>query len=98
MNNYYFTATKEFKIALRKIYAHYFSSNYVHSSSKFQKLFIQKIDILKTFPKMYPIINQKKSYRKIPIQNYIIIYRVQNKNIHFVNIIPTKSSQYNQLY
>lgn len=98
MNNYYFTATEEFKMALREIYTNYFSSNYIYSSNEFQKLLFQKIKLLKTFPRMYPIIDKKQEHRKIPILEYIIIYRVQDNNIHFVNIIPTKSNKYNHLY
>lgn len=98
MNNYYFTATKEFKTVLRKIYLYNSSINNIYSSNKLQKTLIQKIKIQKTFPKMYPIYNQKEQLRKIPIEKYIIIYQVKKKDIHFVDIIPTKSNRYNNLY
>lgn len=47
---------------------------------------------------MYPIFNKKEQLRKIPIQKYLIIYRIENKTIHFVNLIPIKSNRYNHLY
>ncbi len=98
MNDYYFTSTDEFKMALRKIYTYYYSSNYIYSSDEFQKLLVQKIKLLKTFPKMYPIFDKKQEHRKIPILKYVIIYRIEDNNIHFVNIIWVKSKQYNHLY
>ncbi len=37
-------------------------------------------------------------YRKIPIQKYIILYKIENDTIYIGSIIPTKSKNYNQLY
>lgn len=95
MNNYYFISTEEFKIAVRKIY---YSTNYTYSNNEFQKLLVQKVKLLKIFPQMYTIFNKKEQLRKIPIQKYLIIYRIENKTIHFVNLIPIKSNRYNHLY
>lgn len=95
MNNYYFIATEEFKTAVRKIY---YSTNYTYSNNEFQKLLVQKVKLLKIFPQMYPIFNKKEQLRKIPIQKYLIIYRIENKTIRFVDLIPIKSNRYNYLY
>lgn len=93
--NYHVITTEDFKFAIRNIYNYNFLSN--HSKKQFQKLLLEKYRNLKMFPYMYPKI-QKSDYRKIPIQNYLIIYRVENTYIKFINIIPQKSNYYNQSY
>ncbi len=97
MNKYFFTSTREFKANLRKIHTYNFLSDHIYSSERFQQIFIQKREILKIFPRMYPIFDPKEELRKIPIQKYVIIYKVKNYNIHFIDIIPTSSNKYNQM-
>ncbi len=98
MNNYYLISTEKFKEELRKIHT-YYSFNYsIYSSNKFQKLLIQKIEVLKMFPKMYPMFYSKERLRKIPIEKYIIIYQVKNHYIYLVDIISKKSKKYNELH
>ena len=63
----------------------------------FYEQILLKIENLNIFPNMYSKI-QTNFYRKIPISNYIILYKIQENTIYIINIISTKSSYYNQLY
>ena len=63
----------------------------------FYRTIINKLENLKLFPKMYQKIAINE-YRKIPIYNYIILYKVQEKSIRVVDIISTKSSYFNKIY
>lgn len=85
------TYTKRFRKAIQKIY----KSQYYVQKNFYDKI-VEKIQIIKVFPTMYPKIGEK--YRKIPISNYIILYKIQENTIYIINIISTKSSYYNQLY
>lgn len=70
------------------------------SNDVYQQILL-KIKNLKIFPRMYPQIQTKQylnQYRKIPIQRYIILYRIENDVIYIGSIISTKSERYNQLY
>lgn len=67
-----------------------------HIQKNFYNVLLLKFENLKIFPKMYPKI--KNQYRKIPIQNYIILYKIKREAIYIVNIIPTKSNYYNKIH
>lgn len=86
--------TEDFKLEIRNIYNYNFLSNY--SRNKFQKLLIEKYKNLKIFPYMYPK-TKKSIYRKILIENYVVLYRIENTYIKIVNIIPQKSKYSNNI-
>lgn len=58
---------------------------------------LSKTENLRVFPRMYPMF-WKSPYRKISIQNYIILYIIEKNIIRISNIFPTKSKYSNQTY
>lgn len=77
------------------------TKNDLYLPDNFYHQILLKFETLKTFPRMYPKIQTNQysnQYRKIPIQKYIILYRIENDTIYIGNIISTKSNQYNHLY
>lgn len=72
------------------------NENY-YVKKNFQELVLGKIENLIYFPKMYPKLENRK-YRKIPILNYIIIYRIEKNIIKILDIIPTKTKKSNEIH
>ena len=62
---------------------------------KIDKLLMDKLDIIKMFPKAYAQVKHKYNLRKIPLDNYIILYSVQNNNVFIEDIIHQKSKKFN---
>lgn len=72
------------------------NENY-YIKKNFQELVLEKVENLIYFPKMYPKLENRK-YRKIPILNYIIIYRIEKNTIKILDIIPTKTKKSNEIH
>lgn len=84
--------SKRFQNKMKKIY----KQNYYLQKDFSDKVF-GKIENLKIFPFMYPIISQKRRIRKVFIQNYIVLYRIESEYIKIINIIPQKSNYSNKI-
>lgn len=63
----------------------------------FYSTILSKTESLKMFPKMYPMF-WKAPYRKISIQNYIVLYIIKKDTIHVSDIFQVKSKYSNQTY
>lgn len=66
----------------------YFANNNVEAGERFVRNFEQKCINLAKFPSMgrsYP--NIKSSLRGIPLDSYIILYRLQNDVIEIVRVV-----------
>ena len=61
---------------------------------------IAKIYSLEYMPKMYPKIKlnkfDKKEYRKIVVESFIIIYTVEAQNVYIHNIFHEKNNYFNK--
>lgn len=68
---------------------------------KFMSQFRLEKEMLKKFPRMYPIIENRKAqdqeYRRIVLEKYIIIYKIVSKNIIFLKIFHEKTNYINQI-
>ena len=62
-----------------------------HIQKNFYNVLLSKFENLKIFPKMYPKI--KNQYRKIPIQNYSILFSIKLKEKLFTSLILSQLSQ-----
>lgn len=47
---------------------------------------LQKLSSLSDFPEMYPLLSKNYSYRKIIIDNYIVIYKLENNSIIILRV------------
>ena len=85
--------TEDFKEEAQEIYDYiYHVLKNPQASKKLRKRVVERINNLKQFPKMYKIIKKKdklkRHYRRIDIDNYIILYSLDEiKNIVYVTHI-----------
>ena len=68
-------------------------------AKKIMKKILEKINELDFMPNIHPIINPKykneKKYRKLIVENYIIIYSVRNRKVYIDNIFHQKNNYLN---
>ncbi len=90
MNNYIIKTTEDYDDSLRKILInlHFLSPTI---AKNFYNNLLQKIELLKIFPKMYQISNDNPKYRKIKVKKYIVLYRIEKNIIYIIDIFPEKS-------
>lgn len=68
--------------------ADYFATRNIDAGERFLEEFTQKCRYLTQFPLMGRSYSQLRSYlRGIPLQNYIIFYRIANHGIEIMRII-----------
>lgn len=69
--------------------------------TKFMNQFRFEKAMLKRFPRMYPIIENRKSqnqeYRRIVLEKHIIIYKINSRDIIFLRIFHEKTNYINQI-
>lgn len=68
-------------------YLYYYEQSYYSFLGRIVRQAYASMNILKTFPYIYPIFyrRNKKEYRKIIINNYfIIVYYIENSDVHIV--------------
>lgn len=60
-----------------------------NASNKLRKKIREKVQDLKTYPKMYAKIeknnNKRQEYRRIVIDNYVILYVIKTKNLILIS-------------
>jgi len=84
---------KKFIQKIKSIYIQ--KSKYsINSYKQLQEEFINKMNVIKMFPKAYPICNNN-CYRKISINKYIILYSYNKNIINIKDIIHQKSKYLN---
>ncbi len=80
--NYEIKQTPSFEIELENIYRYlFFTLNEQNTAKNLLKTVIQKIHSLQYFPERFPHISdfKNRNLRKLPINNYIVIYEVNNQ-------------------
>lgn len=84
--------SEKFRESMRRI-----NESQYYIQKNFYDIILSKTEDLKIFPKMYQMF-WEAPYRKISIQNYMVLYIIEKDTIHVSDIFSVKSKYSNHIY